>query len=122
MGGAVVRTLGEMPRLKLAGAVDRPQSPRLGKDAGEIAGAGRLNLELSGDIRPHLKAGNVIIDFSRPDASLGFLRAAAARKIPVVIGTTGFNPQQLAEIKKLSRSTAVVLSANMSLGVNLLVS
>ena len=77
---------------------------------------------LTGDLRPHLQPGNVIIDFSRADASVRFLRAAATRKIPVVIGTTGFSPPQLSEIKKIARRTPVLLSANMSLAVNLLVS
>jgi 4-hydroxy-tetrahydrodipicolinate reductase len=118
----VLRAVGETHQLKIVAAIDNPNSTRLGKDAGEITGAGRLNVALTDDLRPHLEPGNVIIDFSRADASLRFLRAAATRKIPVVIGTTGFSPRQLSEIRKIARRTPVLLSANMSLGVNLLVS
>ena len=122
MGGAVLCAVGETPQLKIVAAIDNPNSTRLGTDAGVITGAGRLNVALTDDLRPHLEPGNVIIDFSRADASLRFLRAAATRKIPVVIGTTGFGPRQLSEIRKIARRTPVLLSANMSLGVNLLVS
>lgn len=121
MGGAVVRTITQSPGFKLTAAVDKPGSVRLGKDAGEISAAGRLGIAVSEKIESHLKSNTVIIDFTNAEASLNYLRAAAKRKIPIVIGTTGFNTQQLVEIKKLSRRTPVILAANTSLGVNLLV-
>jgi 4-hydroxy-tetrahydrodipicolinate reductase len=121
MGGAVVRAVAQSPGFKLAAGIDKRDSIRLGKDAGEISAAGRLGVAVSEAIEPHLKSDTVIIDFTNPEASLNSLRAAARKKIPMVIGTTGFNAQQLAEIKKLSRRTAVIVAANTSLGVNLLV-
>ncbi len=122
MGGAVVRVCQQTPGVRLIGAIDRPGSSRIGKDAGEIAGAGRLEVPVSDHIEPYLKATTAVIDFSNPKASLGFLRVAAKKQAPIVIGTTGFSPKELAEVKKLSRRTRVVLSANMSIGVNLLLS
>jgi 4-hydroxy-tetrahydrodipicolinate reductase len=64
----------------------------------------------------------VIIDFTNPAASLEFLRLAARKHVPIVIATTGFDSKQLAEIKRLSRQTPVLLSANTSLAVNVLIS
>ena len=60
-----------------------------------------------------------LIDFSLPDASLAYLKQCAALKRPAVVGTTGFSADQLAEIHQLARSIPILLSANMSVGVNL---
>jgi 4-hydroxy-tetrahydrodipicolinate reductase len=122
MGGAVVRAIQQSRDIKLVAAVDKPNSTRVGKDAGEVASAGHLGIEVSAGIEPYLTAQSVVIDFTNPEASLGFLRAASKKRAPVVIATTGFNPKQLAEIKRLSKRTPTLLSANTSLGVNVLVS
>ena len=122
MGGAVVRSIQQTAGVELIAAIDKPGSPRLGKDAGEISAAGNLGITVSDKIEPYLKPGTVIIDFTRPEASLTYLRAAAKKAVPVVVGTTGFDPRQIANIKRLSRRTAALLSANTSLGVNVLVS
>ena len=122
MGGAVVRAITQSAAFKLIAAIDKPGSARLGKDAGEISAAGRLGVGVSEKIEPHLKSNAVIIDFTNAEATLAHLRAAANKKVPIVIGTTGFDARELVEIKKLSRSTPTILAANTSLGVNLLVS
>jgi 4-hydroxy-tetrahydrodipicolinate reductase len=122
MGGAVVRAIQQSRDIKLVAAVDNPNSTRVGKDAGEVASAGHLGIEVSAGIEPYLTAQSVVIDFTNPEASLGFLRAASKKRAPVVIATTGFNAKQLAEIKRLSKRTPTLLSANTSLGVNVLVS
>ena len=122
MGSTLVRLIRQTSGVALVGAVDRPGSPRVGKDAGEFAGVGELGIRLNSRIEPFLKGNVAIIDFTRPEASLVYLKAAAAKEIPIVIGTTGFIPRQTAEIKKLSRRTPTLFSANMSVGVNVLLS
>jgi len=121
MGGAVVRLVQQSKGVKLAGAVDRPGSARIGRDAGEVVGAAWLGVVVSGRIEPLLKRNIAIIDFTNPKASLGYLRIAAKTATPIVIGTTGFSARELVEIKRLSRRTRTLFSANMSVGVNLLV-
>jgi len=66
------------------------------------------------------KKTDVIIDFSRPKASLEVLNYAKKLKKKVVIGTTGFNKQQNNLIKNYSKKIAIFKSGNMSLGINLL--
>ena len=122
MGAAVVRALAQAAGMALVAAIDKPHSRRLGKEAGEISAAGNLGIIVSDNIEPYLKPGSVIIDFTRPEASLNYLRAAAKKAVPIVVATTGFDPPQTAEIRRLSRRTPVLLSANTSLGVNVLVS
>jgi 4-hydroxy-tetrahydrodipicolinate reductase len=122
MGGAVVRAAAQTAGVRLAAAIDKPGSARLGKDAGETSAAGHLGVTIGDKIEQHLKSNTVIIDFTNPEASLGYLRDATKKAVPIVIATTGFNSTQLAEIKRLSRRTPTLLSANTSLGVNVLVS
>ena len=66
------------------------------------------------------KKTDVIIDFSRPKASLEILNYAKKLKKKVVIGTTGFTKKQNSLIKNYSRKVAIFKSGNMSLGINLL--
>jgi 4-hydroxy-tetrahydrodipicolinate reductase len=122
MGGAVTRAIKQFPGVALAAAIDKPGSSRLGRDAGEIAAAGHLGVEINERIEPFLGPDTVIIDFTQPKASLSYLRAAAKKATPIVIATTGFDARQLATIKRLSRRAPVLLAPNTSLGVNVLVS
>ena len=66
------------------------------------------------------KKTDVIIDFSRPKASLEVLTYAVKLKKNIVIGTTGFNKKQNNLIKNYSKKIAIFKSGNMSLGINLL--
>ena len=122
MGGAVVRALRQSGDCRLAAAVDRPGSARVGKDAGEIAAAGRLGIAVTDDLDGALGPNSVIIDFTNPEASLGFIRSAARSRAPIVVATTGFDAEQMAAIRRLARRTPILLSANTSLGINVLVS
>jgi 4-hydroxy-tetrahydrodipicolinate reductase len=122
MGGAVVRAIQQSKDFRLVAAIDRPESPRLDRDAGEISGAGRLGIPLADRLETRRIPNSVIIDFTNPEGSLGFLRSAAKTRTPIVIATTGFDTKQQAEIKSLARRTPVLLSANTSLGVNVLIS
>lgn len=122
MGSTVVRLIHEGSGTKLAGAVESPANAHIGKDVGEVAGIGKIGVPITAQITPLLKGQVVVVEFTTPEATLEHLRIAARKDTPIVIGTTGFNPKQLAEIKRLSRGTRVLMSPNMSVGVNLLVS
>jgi 4-hydroxy-tetrahydrodipicolinate reductase len=122
MGSTLVRLIHGSGAMKVVGAIEFAGSPQLKKDAGEIAGVGSIGVSITAQLSPLLKGQVVVIEFSTPAATLEHVRLAAEKKIPIVIGTTGSDQNQLAEIKNLSRRTPVLLSANMSLGVNLLVS
>ena len=119
MGGTLVRLIQDTPDCALVGAVDRPGSPRLGQDAGQVAGAGHLGVEIVDRIEPSGQR-RVIIDLTTPEASVAHMKAAAKTATPIVIGTTGFNTRQLRQIRTLAARTPTVLAPNMSLGVNLL--
>ena len=122
MGGAVIRAVQQSADYRLVAAIDKPGSARLGRDAGEISAAGRCGVLVSDHLDAALQSNAVIVDFSQPAASINFLRTAAKRRVSMVIATTGFDRRQQSEIKRLSRRTPTLLSANTSLGVNVLVS
>ena len=67
-----------------------------------------------------LKKTNIIIDFTRPNCTSQILKLATKLKKKVIIGTTGFNKEQQAEINKASKKIAILQSGNMSLGINLM--
>ena len=122
MGSTIVRLVHQSGSMKVVGAVEASANPQINKDAGDVAGVGAIGIPITAELQPLLKGQVLIIEFSAPDATLEHARLAAKKKVPIVVGTTGMNPAQLAEIKKRSRQTPILLSANMSLGVNLLVS
>jgi 4-hydroxy-tetrahydrodipicolinate reductase len=92
----------------------------LGQDAGESAGVGRIGISITDDLRPLLDQGEVVIDFSAPEATLAHSRAVADHRRAMVIGTTGLNEAQLQELRSLAGRVPCVFSPNMSVGVNLI--
>ena len=101
----------------VAGAVERPDHPMQGRDAGEIAGVGAIGTPLTFDLRA---TPQVLVDFTSPDSTRHWLKSCRDRGIAMVIGTTGLQPQDHAAIERAAEDIAVLQSPNMSLGVNVL--
>ena len=95
MGGVLVRLIPETAGVALTGAVDRPGSPRLGQDAGTVAGAGHLGVEIVDRIEAAPARRHVTVDFTAPEASVANMKAAAESVTPIVIGITGFNASEV---------------------------
>ena len=108
MGKALIKRLSKKKKLKLISLTDL----KSGKTINGIK-TQKNNLEA-------FKKTDVIIDFSRPKASLEILNYAKKLKKKVVIGTTGFTTKQNNLIKNYSKKIAIFKSGNMSLGINLL--
>jgi 4-hydroxy-tetrahydrodipicolinate reductase len=119
MGSRLVALIKESTALTLAGAMEGKGHRALGQDAGESAGVGKIGMTITDDLRPLLERSDVVIDFSAPEATLAHLRAVAERRRAMVIGTTGLDEGQLAELKSLAGRVPCVFSPNMSVGVNL---
>ncbi|MBV8034245.1 4-hydroxy-tetrahydrodipicolinate reductase [Roseateles sp.] len=77
-----------------------------------------VTLDKGADVRAGLAGADVMIDFTRPEATLAHLAVCAELGVKAVIGTTGFDAAQKAEIAKFAERTAVVFAPNMSVGVN----
>ncbi|HYZ48564.1 MAG TPA: 4-hydroxy-tetrahydrodipicolinate reductase [Sphingomonas sp.] len=97
---------------------------RMGRAIAEAADAAGVpvagGVDQGGDVATLASGCHVLIDFSVPDALAEHLAAAREAKRPIVIGTTGLAPEHHALIDATAREVAVLQSANMSLGVNLL--
>lgn len=120
MGSRIVALSKDYPEIKVAGAVESNTNPKLGLDAGLVAGIGELGVKIIDDIEKVIEDTDVVVNFTTPEATLEHLEVARKYKKSMVIGTTGFNNEQLATIQEASKDIPIVLSPNMSIGVNLL--
>ncbi len=109
----------------IAGAVERPGHPAVGEDAGLLAGIPSLNISVTDDletIAACLPAGRapraIVIEFSSPEATMAHVESAARLGLGAVIGTTGFSESDTERIRKIAAKIPIVLSPNMSVGVN----
>ncbi len=118
MGRALIEALAQAGDFQLKAALERSDSPFLGKDAGELVGA-PCGVPISADLERSLAGCDVLVDFTRPEATLKHLEICRSRGIRMVIGTTGFTPEQKKLISAASRDVAMVMAPNMSVGVNL---
>jgi 4-hydroxy-tetrahydrodipicolinate reductase len=120
MGRELIRTIQETEGCELAGAVERPGSSFLGKDAGDVAGAGHLGVPIVSDALPLFTHIEGVLDFTTPAASVEAAALSAQARIVHVIGTTGFTAADEAQLEAAARHATIIKSGNMSLGVNLL--
>ena len=105
--------------LQLTAALERPDSSLLGADAGELAGQGRNGVAVASSLADVVDAIDVLIDFTVPAATLANLEVCADRGVAMVIGTTGFTPEQQSAIEAATARTPVCKASNFSTGVNL---
>lgn len=120
MGQALIRAIHTIPGARVAGAIERPGSPHLGKDAGELAGIGTIGVAIGDDPLPAFAKADGVLDFTSPAATVEFAGYAAQARIAHVVGTTGCSADDNAKIAAAARHATIVKSGNMSLGVNLL--
>ena len=120
MGRTIVPLLLASDGLRLSGALAAPGDPAVGQGAGAIAGAAPAAVVITTDPAVALSGARVAIDFTLPSVSVANARACAGRGCALVIGTTGHDAAQRAELEASARSIPLVLAPNMSLGVNLL--
>lgn len=118
MGLSIVRVIREGHGAHLAGAIDR--AAVVGKDVGTLAGHDAMGVLVSDDVDAVLAQADVVIDFTHPTASIPLFEKLAARKIPTVIGTTGFEAEGRKAIHELAKSAPVVYAPNYSQGVTML--
>lgn len=104
---------------QLTVAVSALDTANFGKDAGELANVGTLNLPLTGNLSEVIEKFDVLIDFTRSEATLNYLKICQQAGKKLVIGTTGFTEAQKAQIAEAAKDIAIVLAPNFSVGVNL---
>jgi 4-hydroxy-tetrahydrodipicolinate reductase len=120
MGRRLVALIAADSTHRLAGALEAPDSPALGQDAGELAGVGRLGVVITDDFNALVRPDTVTLDFTSATASLNHLKIAAAQGGAIVIGSTGFTAEMEREARTFARLTRTLIAPNMSVGVNVL--
>ena len=117
MGHMLIEAVSAADDCVLSGALDLASSPMIGCDATAFAGHSSGVL-VTADLQKGLQSSQVLIDFTRPEGTMAHLRVCRELGVAAVIGTTGFTPDQKAEIAELAQSMAIVMAPNMSVGVN----
>jgi 4-hydroxy-tetrahydrodipicolinate reductase len=112
MGKAVAEEISCESDLKLAGAVEAPGHPGTGSSL--------FGVKVSSNLKEVLSTGDVVVDFTNPQAAISHILDCAEARKRVVVGTTGLSPEQLDQARKATDKIPILISPNMSLGVNLL--
>jgi 4-hydroxy-tetrahydrodipicolinate reductase len=119
MGLRIAQLAAQDRDLTIGAALESAGHPQLGRDLGDVAGLGPLQVpvrpELPRDVELH-----AVIDFSLPAGTMAVLPVCIQRRIPLVVATTGHTPEQRNEIEAATAQTALLIAPNMSLAVNLL--
>ncbi len=111
MGSSVMRLVQEDATLELSGLIESPGH----KDISFMVDG----MNVTSDISLGIKDSDIVIDFSTPQSTMKLLAECAVNNKKIVIGTTGFDSSQMTEIKEIASKIPVLLSPNMSVGVNL---
>jgi 4-hydroxy-tetrahydrodipicolinate reductase len=119
MGRTLITACTQHSDTRLAAAIERPGSSLLGTDAGDLAGLGRLEVNLVDSLEAVIDSIDTLIDFTRPEATLANLSLCVRHGKSIVIGTTGFDSTQKQLIREAADRIGVVFAPNMSVGVNL---
>jgi 4-hydroxy-tetrahydrodipicolinate reductase len=117
MGQMLIEAVLGAQDMRLAGALDVAASPMLGQDAAAFLGR-RSGVAVTADLGAGLADADVLIDFTRPEGTVAHLAECRRRGVGMVIGTTGFDAGQKAQIGAAASEIAIVMAPNMSVGVN----
>lgn len=119
MGTRLIQLMAEDPELELGAALVRDGHPSLGQDARAGAGLAPRGVLLSASLPPNALI-DVMIDFSLPPAVPAITACCRARRIPLVVGTTGLSAAARGELETAAADVPILIAPNMSRAVNLL--
>ncbi len=121
MGKTILTLASRDKAFKISGALENPGSETLGEDVSKIIGMSNpLGVDVSSQAREVLEKCDVLIDFTHPSATPGYLDACVKTGSAYVLGTTGLDEKIKAMLAKAAAKIAIVQAPNMSIGVNLL--
>jgi 4-hydroxy-tetrahydrodipicolinate reductase len=119
MGQTLVAAILAQQDVTLAAALEVAGSPLLGRDAGGPLGQG-TGVVVGSDVAAALREADVLIDFTRPAATVAHVHACAEAGVGAVIGTTGLSEADKKALTEAARTIPLVYAPNMSVGVNVL--
>ncbi|OQX82429.1 MAG: 4-hydroxy-tetrahydrodipicolinate reductase [Candidatus Omnitrophica bacterium 4484_49] len=107
------------PDIEVVSALEDSGHPDIGKDLGELVVGEEKGVIIEEDPYKAIEKADVLVEFSTPDATLQHLDIAVKLRKKAVVGTTGLDTD-MEKIKKMAENTAILVSPNMSIGVNVL--
>lgn len=119
MGKILIEAVVATEGAELAAAIVLPDSTLIGANAGEMAGVGKLDVSVVGDLKEVITHFDVLIDFTAPAATLANAALCAAHGKPMIIGTTGFTDEQKQTLVEYQKIIPMCIATNYSTGVNL---
>ena len=124
MGSLLVRMVRESKDLVLVGGTDKPGTASIGLDVGLAARIGPVEVPCLDSLEKSLAHSkpDVVIDFTTPEVSVQHARICAKHKVALVVGSTGFDADAKRHVAESAQQTPIVMSPNMSIGVNLIIS
>ncbi len=120
MGAALLRQIAGTKGCAIAGGSEAAGHLAVGRDVGEAAGLGETGIKITGDPAELFAASEVVLDFTVPEATVLHASLAAETGTILVAGTTGMGFADEATLPEAAKRTPIVYSANMSVGVNVL--
>ena len=118
MGRTILALCHETEGVKVTAAIEHDKSPAAGRDAGELAGTGRLGVPVT-NIAALGDNVDVLIDFSLAAGFAANIQKCVATNTKMVIGTTGLGQDDHKLLETAADKIAIVYAPNMSIGVNL---
>lgn len=119
MGKTLIQAIQDADNVELGAAIVEPGSSLIGADAGEVAGVGKLGVSAVSSLADCVSDFDVLVDFTTPALTVKNVAFCAEHKKAIVIGTTGLNDDEKAQLSDAAQHTSVVFAPNMSVGVNL---
>ncbi|MBU2992110.1 4-hydroxy-tetrahydrodipicolinate reductase [Octadecabacter sp. 1_MG-2023] len=120
MGQMLTKAVLASGACKLVGVLERSGHDWVGQDVGAAMGGANVGVNVTDDAVAAFAKAQAVIDFTAPEATVGFAELAAQARAVHVIGTTGLTEDDLAHLEAASHHAVIVRAGNMSLGVNLL--
>jgi 4-hydroxy-tetrahydrodipicolinate reductase len=120
MGKANVEVFSGNRSIVLAGAIEDENCPLIGQDAGTVAGVGPLDVTLTANLEQVIEESDVVVEFTNRAATMKHAKLSHEHKKAMVIGTTGISDIERETIRSYAQTVPIVLSPNMSLGINTL--
>ena len=120
MGKMITQGVSQQEDMRIAGAVEFSEHPQLGEDVGDVAGIGSIGVPVTSDLPAVLNDGDVVIEFTSPSATIEHLQNVVDAGKRMVIATTGYDEEELAQIHALAPQIPCVMASNMSVGINVM--
>ncbi|MEX3017678.1 4-hydroxy-tetrahydrodipicolinate reductase [Gymnodinialimonas hymeniacidonis] len=121
MGQMLIEIVNASDKAHLIAVTERAGHEWVGRDLGEAMGGAKTGVPVCDDPLDAIVKAQAVIDFTSPAATLAHAKLTAQARCVHVIGTTGMDEDEIAQLEPCARHATIIRAGNMSLGVNLLV-